>query len=77
MKEITAPVQITYSFGNFIRTKRIELNLTQQEVADRSGTTQGYLSKIEKGLKEPTLSVALALCDVLKLDINEFAKMYT
>lgn len=70
MNEIVAPVQ---AFGEFIKIKRLQLNLTQFEVASRAGTTQGYLSKVEKGTKEPTITLALKLCDVLGLNINDFA----
>lgn len=70
MKETVAPVQ---AFGEFIKDKRLQLNMTQYEVASKAGTTQGYLSKVEKGTKEPTITLALKLCDVLSLNINDFA----
>lgn len=73
MREVSAPVQ---SFGEFIKTRRLQLNLTQYEVAANAGTTQGYLSKVEKGLKEPTITLALKICDTLKLNINDFASNY-
>jgi transcriptional regulator with XRE-family HTH domain len=76
MRQNNAPVQINTSFGDFIRYKRENLGLTQGEVALLAGTTQGYLSKVEKGSREPTLTLALKLCEVLKLDINDFAKQY-
>ena len=73
MKETVAPVQ---SFGEFIRLRRLQLNLTQHEVADRAGTTQGYLCKVENGVREPTITLALKVCEVLRLDINDFAAKY-
>ena len=74
MREKLAPVQICRSFGEFIRDRRIALNLTQSEVASSVGIGQGYLSKVEAGSREPTLTISLKLCDVLGLDINDFAK---
>lgn len=76
MKENFAPAQNNQSFGEFIQGRRTQLGLTQDEVASRAGTTQGYLSKVEKGTSEPTLTVALRVCEVLGLDINDFAKQY-
>lgn len=76
MKENNAPVQINKSFGNFIRRRREQTGLTQKEVAVLAGTTQGYLSKVEQGLREPTLTLALKLCDVLTVDVNDFAKQH-
>jgi transcriptional regulator with XRE-family HTH domain len=73
MKEAVAPVQ---SFGEFVRCGRLLLNLTQEEVATKAGVNQGYLSRVESGEREPTVSVALKLCDVLDLDINDFASKY-
>lgn len=73
MRQTNAPVQNESSFGQFIQARRTQLNLTQDEVAVRAGTTQGYLSKVEKGQREPTLTLALKLCEVLGLDINDYA----
>lgn len=74
MKEAVAPVQ---SFGEFIKFGRINLGLTQYEVASSVGVNQGYLSRVEKGECEPTITLALKLCSVLHLDINKFASKYT
>ena len=69
MREKNAPIQ---SFGEFIRARRVSLCLTQHEVAVLAKTTQGYVCKIENGSREPTLNVALQICDALGLDINDF-----
>ncbi len=37
------------SLGNVVRRRRIELDLTQQELAERSGITQAHISRIERG----------------------------
>ena len=73
MKETLAPVQ---SFGSFIKSKRLQLGLTQHDVATMAGINQGYLCRVENGIKEPTLTRALKLCDVLDLNINDFASKY-
>lgn len=73
MRETIAPVQ---SFGEFIRSGRNCLGLTQLEVAILVGVNQGYISRVEKGECEPTITLALKLCSVLKLDINKFASKY-
>jgi transcriptional regulator with XRE-family HTH domain len=73
MRETIAPV---LSFGEFIKSRRLQLNLTQHEVASMAGTTQGFVSKVETGEQEPTVTLALKICDVLGLDINDFARNY-
>ena len=62
------------TFGDFIRTARLNKNLTQQEVATVARVEQAYLSKIERGEREPSLSLAIRLCDALDLDVNDYAK---
>ena len=75
MKTTDSPV-LGLTFGDFVRTARLAKNLTQQEVATAAKVEQAYLSKVERGLREPSLSIALRLCDVLNLDINDFARNY-
>lgn len=69
MRETKAPVQ---TFGEFIQSKRESKNMSQHEVAQRANTKQGTISKIENGVREPTLNMALRICDALDVDINEF-----
>jgi ribosome-binding protein aMBF1 (putative translation factor) len=40
-----------------IRERRYELDLTQQEVARRAGTSHSYISKLESGEHIPTIPV--------------------
>ena len=35
--------------GNIVKSRRLDLGLTQQELEDRSGVTQSMISKLEKG----------------------------
>ena len=69
MREINAPAQ---TFGEFIQSKREARNMSQSDVAQRANTKQGTISKIENGLREPTLNMALRICDALGVDINEY-----
>ena len=59
-------------FGKFIQSKRESKNMSQQEVALKANTKQGTISKIENGVREPTLGLALRICDALGVDINEY-----
>ena len=68
---------LSLTFGDFIRNARLAKNLTQNEVATIAKVEQAYLSKVERGLREPSLSIALRICDALALDINDFVKNYT
>lgn len=48
-----------------IRERRFELDLTQQQVAERADTSHSYISRVEKGDHLPTLSVLKRILAVL------------
>ena len=76
MSNSDTPV-LSLTFGDFIRTARLEKNLTQNEVATVAKVEQAYLSKVERGLRDPSLSIAIRICDALNLDINDFVRKCT
>lgn len=55
--------------GNRIRELRKSESLTMQELADKVGVTQGYISQIERGLIDPSLSVVRKISEVLEVPI--------
>ena len=64
-----------FKLGYMIREARIKSGLTQQELADKVGTTKSYISKIENNIKEVRIStlkriVELGLGGNLELKIN-------
>lgn len=48
-----------------IRERRCELELTQQDVADRAGTSYSFISKVERGGHVPTIPVLKRILAVL------------
>lgn len=48
--------------------RRKELNLTQEEVANKSGIARTTYTNIELGDKNPSLAVALKIKKALKVD---------
>lgn len=64
-----------FKMGHLLREARIKSGLTQQELADKAGTTKSYISKIENSIKEVRLStlkkiVELGLGGEIELKIN-------
>jgi DNA-binding XRE family transcriptional regulator len=53
--EYEAGYQI-FKAGVLIQIKRLELGMTQAELAEKVGTTKSYISKIENNLKEARIS---------------------
>ena len=48
-----------------IRERRYELELTQEQVAERAGTSHSFISKIERGDHIPTIEVLKRILGVL------------
>lgn len=48
-----------------IRERRYELDLTQQQVAERAGTSHSFISKLERGEHIPTIPVLKRILAVL------------
>jgi len=64
-----------FKIGALIHEARIEKGLTQEELAEKVGTTKSYISKIENNVKEVRLStlhkiVELGLGGQLQLSIK-------
>lgn len=54
----------------FLRQRRIDMGLSQREVARRSGIPPSLLSDYENGRHEPTLSKLAAWADALGCDVT-------
>lgn len=66
---------VHFRMGALLHEARIEKGLTQEELAERVGTTKSYISKVENNLKEARLStlqkiVELGLGGRLQLSIK-------
>lgn len=62
------------TLGNRIRSRREELGLTQPELAQKSGLTQGYISSVERDVYVPRTTTLMMLAISLDLAPNEFLK---
>ena len=50
--------------GTMIQTKRKELGLSQEKLAEKIGKTAGYVGPIERGISYPSYSTLLQLVEV-------------
>ena len=53
-----------FKIGALIHDTRIELGMTQGQLAEKVGTTKSYISKIENNLKEARLSTLQKIIEV-------------
>ena len=57
-----------------LRYLRLENNLSQKELSDKVGVKQNTISQIESGARNPSLSVAQKLSEVLGCTVDELLK---
>ena len=57
--------------GKFIAKKRKEMNLTQEQLAERLGVSNKTISKWETGKCMPDYAVVMNLCGELKISVSE------
>src|SRR5689334_16174328 len=53
-----------FKIGLLIQEARLEKGLTQEELAEKVGTTKSYISKIENNIKEVRLSTLQKIVEV-------------
>lgn len=64
-RRIYAERRAQYAFANLIIERRKALNLTQGDLAERSGISQPEISRIESGKVNPTIGTLGRLADGL------------
>lgn len=57
------------TIGLRTRRAREELDLTQEQVAERAGLHVSYIGQIERGLREPSLKSLVSITHALNLDL--------
>ncbi len=58
--------------GGKIRRLRMELQLTQEELADRTELTKGYISQVERDLASPSIATLVDILEALGTTLGEF-----
>jgi len=59
------------ALGIVIRRERLARELTISTLADRANLSYGYLGGIERGVREPSISVVARIADALRQRTNE------
>lgn len=62
-------IKLIHALGIELKVRRQELGLTQEDLAGRCELDRPYLSLLEVGRKQPTVSVLLLLADGLELSL--------
>jgi len=62
-----------FKMGALIHDTRVELGMTQEQLAEKVGTTKSYISKIENNIKEARISTLQKIIELGfggKLEVN-------
>ncbi|ENH96045.1 XRE family transcriptional regulator [Gracilibacillus halophilus YIM-C55.5] len=56
---------------NKVKISRVQVDLTQQQLAEKIGVTRQTISLIEKGNYNPTLKLCLEICYAVHKSLDE------
>jgi len=65
------PSAVPVAIGSRIRAARQSQRLTIEHVADATGLTKGFLSRVERDLTSPSVASLVTLCQVLSISIGD------
>ena len=65
-------MSIEEQIGAKIRNLRKQNGLTQEELADRTELTKGFISQMERGLTAPSVSTLLDIVECLGTNLSDF-----
>ena len=68
---------IQKTFGEVLREVRVGRGLSQQELALQSELDRTYISLLERGLRQPTLTTLIVLASTLDIDPAELVQRTT
>jgi len=66
--------KVLRDFGRHLSRLRHEAGLTQEQVAERSGRHPNYIGDIERGQRNPSLKVLLAIAAALEVSLSELVE---
>ena len=57
--------------NKLLKNHRLSKNLTQKELAKQVNISERHYRYIESGNRNPSISLALRLCDILEIDLTD------
>lgn len=63
------------AFSAAIKARRLDLRLTQEDLAGRIELDRPYITMIEAGTKQPTISVLWRIAEGLEMTVAELAAL--
>jgi len=64
--------EILKIFGKNIKLERIRKDLSQEQLAEKTGVSARTISLIENGLRHPKFFLVVKISQILGIDVNVF-----
>ncbi len=68
-------IAIKQIIGKLIKSQRLKKGLSQEDLAFSCNVDRSYISMLERGLNEPSISKIFDLCKGLSIHPSDFIKM--
>ncbi len=65
------PEEVARTFGEILRERRGDKGLSQEKLAYECNLDRTYISMLERGLKQPSLTVVLRLAQALQAPASD------
>jgi transcriptional regulator with XRE-family HTH domain len=59
-----------YALGYLVRQRRTELGISQEELGLRANLDRTYISGVERGVRNPSLTALVSLADGLGISVS-------
>lgn len=66
--------RVAKAFAEVLRERRLASGLTQEGLAHEAGLERTYISFLERGLRQPSLRVLIALCGPLNASPSDVVR---
>lgn len=73
VREVMEEKALAWYYGEILRNRRKELEISQTELAERVGVKQSYIAKIERGETDIRLSSLIRIARKLGLSLELYA----
>ena len=74
-KAVNPEAELLSQLGEVVRNRRLALALSQEELAYRAGVHRTYLSDIERGARNITITVLTRLAEALEVKVSRLFRL--
>jgi transcriptional regulator with XRE-family HTH domain len=65
---------IAQTFGGVLQQRRARLHISQEELAFRADVDRTFVSRLERGLRQPTITTLLAIGQALDISAADLVR---